>query len=130
MRMFAIAALIASGALATIGYASADTAGTPLDHTNWENDACHFQVISFFTADAPGTPVSLDFEGDDLGWTEDYSVSGNGVTISPNSVFNDDGQQNDSFTGTFDATTLTGTHAWTDEGGSHTENCTYTRAKF
>jgi len=126
MRMFAIAALIACVALATTGYASAGTTGTPLDHTHWQNKSCHFQEMDFLTADAV-TPVTLNFPGDVFGWDESYSVLGSTVRIYRRSSDHEKDSRNDLFTGTFHATTLTGTHAWTDEGGSHTENCTYTR---
>lgn len=125
-----IAALAAALAAALVVAATGTAfAGTPLDETAWENQSCHFQMIFFLTEDAPVTPVTLNFEGDDFGWNESYSVSGGNVSIYKSSFDYEKDSDNDSFTGVFDATSLSGTHRWTDEGGLHTENCSYTRYK-
>ena len=124
-QLVVITALVMGCVVAAAGTAFA---GTPLDNTQWQNQSCHFQRISFLTADAPVTPVSLYFQGDDFGWDESFSVSGSEVRIYKSSFDQAVDIDNDSFTGTFDATNLSGTHTWTDEGGSHTENCSYTAA--
>ena len=131
-KLVLISVLITSGALGINNAAVAEGPGTtPLDNTNWENNSCHFKLLEFFTVPS-AIAVSLISEGDDLGLnSETYSVSGNSVTISPAGYDKKGDKDTDSFTGTFSATSLTGTHVWTDdEGGSHNENCTYVRAKF
>lgn len=130
-KLVLIGVLFTSGALGINNRAIAETSGsTPLDHTNWENDTCHFNILEFFTMSS-AISVSVMTKDDDFGLVEDYSVSGNVVTISPAGYDKKGDKNTDSFTGTFSATSLTGAHAWTDDaGGSHTENCTYVRANF
>ena len=125
-RLVVISTLVMGALVAAAGTAFA---ATPLDNTHWQNQSCHFQDIYFLTTDAPVTPVNLYFQGDDFGWGESFSVSGSTVRIYKSSFDREIDTRSDSFTGTFDATNLSGTHAWTDEGGSHTEDCSYTAVK-
>ena len=88
-RLVLISVAFTCGALALNHPAFAESSGgTPLDHTNWQNDSCHFKLVEFFTVDA-AIAVSLDSEGDDLGLSEHYDVRGNTVTISASTIYRD-----------------------------------------